>query len=197
VKNDKIKLQILGITFSQVQAGAYALILKEEKSLRRLPIIIGTPEAQSIAIFLEGLNPPRPLTHDLFISFSQATDIELTSVNIYKYEDGVFFSELVFNNKGKEIHIDSRTSDAIALAIRVNAPIYTTKSIMDSVSIVIDDDDILEELENSTDLKKSKLSYEEMNLENLQKSLKEAIIAEDYEKASHLRDLINRKQMRK
>jgi bifunctional DNase/RNase len=196
MENSKIKLQILGITFSQMQAGAYALILKEEKGLRRLPVIIGTPEAQSIAIFLEGSQPPRPLTHDLFISFIQAINIELASVNIYKYEDGIFFSELLFNNQGKKLRIDSRTSDAIALAIRVDAPIYTTQTIMNEVSIVIEDDDLLDELENS-ELDKSEASAEEMNLENLQKSLNDAILTEDYEKASFLRDLINQKQTKK
>jgi bifunctional DNase/RNase len=192
VKNDKIKLKILGITFSQVQAGAYALILKEEKGQRRLPIIIGTPEAQSIAIFLEALIPPRPLTHDLFISFTEAVDIRLIAVNIYRYEEGVFFSELLFKNKDEELRIDSRTSDAIALAIRADASIYITEAIMREVSIVMDDDDLLDELE-SPDLKKNRsASYESMNLEELQRNLNEAIVAEDYEKASHLRDLINR-----
>jgi bifunctional DNase/RNase len=185
VENDKIKLKILGITFSQVQAGAYALILKEEKGQRRLPIIIGTPEAQSIAIFLEALSPPRPLTHDLFISFANALDIQLIAVNIYKYEEGVFFSELLFKNKEKELRIDSRTSDAIALAIRSDASIYITEAIMSEVSIIMDDDDLLEELE-SPDLKKNK------SVEELKRNLHEAIIAEDYEKASHLRDLINK-----
>jgi bifunctional DNase/RNase len=193
VKKNKIRLNILGITFSQIQTGAYALILKEEKGRRRLPVIIGTPEAQSIAIFLEGLLPPRPLTHDLFITLIQSVSIELTAVHIYKYEDGVFFSELQFNNKGKELRIDSRTSDAIALAIRSNAPIYITDSIMDKVGIIMDDDDLLEELENP-DLKKSQSSYESMNLEDLQKNLNEAIGMEDYEKASRIRDLINKKQ---
>jgi bifunctional DNase/RNase len=194
VENNKIRLKILGITFSQVQTGAYALILKEEKGLRRLPIIIGTPEAQSIAIFLEGLLPPRPLTHDLFISFAQAINIELTAVDIYKYEDGVFFSELLFSKKGKELRIDSRTSDAIALAVRANAPIFITESIMDEVSIIMDDDDLLEELENPDLKKKTQSSCEGMNLEELQKNLNEAITSEDYEKASRIRDLINKRQ---
>jgi bifunctional DNase/RNase len=189
-----INLKILGITFSQVQTGAYALILKEENGMRRLPIIIGTPEAQSIAIYLEGLLPPRPLTHDLFITFLRAMNIELTSIHIYKYDEGVFFSELLFNNKGKELRIDSRTSDAIALAVRSDAPIYITDSIMDEVSIIMDNDD-LEELDTS-ELKKAQSSYESINLEELQKSLNDAIIAEDYEKASHIRDLINKKQQR-
>jgi bifunctional DNase/RNase len=147
--------------------------------------------------FLEGLRPPRPLMPDLFISFIQAITVRLTGINIYKfmwisqYEDRVFFSALVFDNQGKEVHIDSRTSDAIVLAIRANAPIYITPKIMDEVSIAIEDDDWSEELENA-ELKKGKLSYEEMNLESLQKNLN--IMAEDYEKASFLRDLINRRQ---
>jgi bifunctional DNase/RNase len=191
VEQNKVRLKILGITFSQVQAGAYALILKEENSLRRLPIIIGTPEAQSIAIFLEGLIPPRPLTHDLFIGFIQAVAIELQEVNIYKYEDGIFFSELLFNNHGETLRIDSRTSDAIALAIRVDAPIYTTEAIMLEAGILTEGDD-LEDIDN-TEFKKSNLSFEEMNTEDLQKALNDAISAEDYEKASSLRDIIKKR----
>ena len=190
---EKIKLKILGITFSQVQAGAYALILVEDEGFRRLPVIIGTPEAQSIAIFLEGLTPPRPLTHDLFISFSKALNIELKGVYIYKYEDGVFFSELLFDNNGNELRIDSRTSDAIAIAIRVSVPIYTTEIIMQETGIVMQDDDNslkeLEEVESNTNIS----SYEDMNLEELRKILNEAINSEDYEKASNLRDIINKK----
>jgi bifunctional DNase/RNase len=193
VSEKKIKLKILGITFSQVQAGAYALILVEENGIRRVPIIIGTPEAQSIAIYLEGLIPPRPLTHDLFISFTDVINIKLKGVNIYKYEDGVFFSELLFDNQGKEVRIDSRTSDAIAIAIRVNAPIYTTEMIMREVGVEMKDDDFLEEIDNESVPLKENLSYDKMNLEDLRKILNEAIIAEDYEKASNLRDLINKK----
>jgi bifunctional DNase/RNase len=196
VKHKKVKLQILGITFSQVQAGAYALILKEEDGQRRLPIIIGTPEAQSIAIFLEDLRPPRPLTHDLFITFIQAANIKLTAVNIYKYEEGVFFSEILFDNKGSELRIDSRTSDAIALALRTDSPVYTTGAIIDEVGIIVEEDDLPDE-PDTLDLKKNKTPHEETDTENLQKKLNEAIIAEEYEKASRLRDLINQKKKRK
>ena len=191
---EQIRLKILGITFSQVQAGAYALILVEDNGPRRLPIIIGTPEAQSIAIFLEGLTPPRPLTHDLFISFSNALNIEFKGVYIYKYEEGVFFSELVFDNKGEELRIDSRTSDAIAIAIRINVPIYATEAIMQEAGIITKEDDLLEEELKETDLDTSKSSYENMDIEELHKILDEAINAEDYEKASNLRDIINQKQ---
>jgi bifunctional DNase/RNase len=191
VDNKKVQLKILGITYSQVQAGAYALILREDSGKRRIPIIIGTPEAQSIAIFLEGLTPPRPLTHDLFIAFSRMVHVELRTVNIYKYEDGVFFSELIFRDvEGHELVIDSRTSDAIALAVRTNAPIYITEGIMQEIGIVMEEDDLFEELEQSH----SQPSYEDMNPEELQRLLNEAIVAEDYEKASMIRDIINRKE---
>ena len=192
MKEKRVKLKILGITFSQVQAGAYALVLAEEEGIRRVPIIIGTPEAQSIAIFLEGLNPPRPLTHDLFISFASTLNISLEEVFIYKYEDGVFFSNLVFNDGKKNITIDSRTSDAIALAVRTKAAIYTTKEIMKEVAIEMEEDEIIEELEQ--DLGKSRNPLEKMNLEELQKALDEAIMLEDYERASYIRDLINKKK---
>ena len=123
----KIKLSILGISFSQVQAGAYALIFAEEKGIRRLPLVIGTPEAQSIAIVMEGITPPRPLSHDLMCSIWKELGIELIEVLIHKFEDGAFFSELLLRQNGLEYRIDSRTSDAVALAIRTNSPIFTTE----------------------------------------------------------------------
>lgn len=184
----------MGITFSQVQAGAYALILAEEGGKRRIPIIIGTPEAQSIAIFLEGLNPPRPLTHDLFITFAQAVNVGLKQVNIHKYSDGIFFSEIIFDNGGKTFRLDARTSDAIALAVRTQAPIFITEEIMKEVSILTndEDDDFWDNIEEQPE-KKSRISFESMNLEDLQIQLNEAIASEDYEKASSIRDLINQK----
>jgi bifunctional DNase/RNase len=189
----KVKLKILGITFSQVQAGAYALVLSEENGSRRIPIIIGTPEAQSIAIYLEKLHPPRPLTHDLFISFTKLLNITLKEVFIYKYEEGVFFSDLVFNDGINDIHIDSRTSDAIALAVRTSANIYITEEIMKEVSIEMEEEDIIDvEQEINT----TGFSLEAMNLNELQKTMEEAISMENYEKASYIRDLINKKNKR-
>ncbi|MDR0505297.1 MAG: bifunctional nuclease family protein [Dysgonamonadaceae bacterium] len=187
---EKIKLKILGVTFSQVQTGAYALILKEENGQRRFPVIVGTPEAQSIAIFMDNLTPPRPLTHDLFVSFAKTADIEIVAANIYKYEDGVFYSELVFIHNEKELRIDSRTSDAVAIAIRLEVPVYTTEEIMREVSVVLEDDDLAD---NEDDTAKNKISYDIMNIEDLQKKMNDAIINEDYEKASHIRDLINKR----
>ena len=186
-----IRLNVLGITFSQVQAGAYALVLAEEDGFRRVPIIIGTPEAQSIAIYLEGLHPPRPLTHDLFIHFFQKVNVELLEVDIYKFEDGVYYSELVFKQGKNEIRMDSRTSDAIALAIRANAPIYTTEEIMKEASIILEEG--FQEPEPSPS-KKMETDSGSMNLSELENALNEAVQNEDYEKASRLRDEINRKK---
>lgn len=190
----RIKLNVLGITFSQIQAGAYALVLAEEGGVRRVPIIIGTPEAQSIAIFLEGLHPPRPLTHDLFIEFAKALDVRLEEIHIYKFEEGVFYSELIFFQGDKQIKIDSRTSDAIALAIRTNSPIYTSEEIMQEAGIILEDD-MAENQEAPVQTEKSeKVSYETMDMEDLQKALNDAILREDYEKASHIRDLMKKKK---
>ncbi|MDR2621340.1 MAG: bifunctional nuclease family protein [Dysgonamonadaceae bacterium] len=190
MKSHKVKLRLLGITFSQVQAGAYALILAENEGARRVPIMIGTPEAQSIAIFLEQLRPPRPITHDLFISLTKTLNIRIKEVFIYKYEDGVFASELIFDDGTKEIHLDSRTSDAIAIAIRADADIYITEEIMSEVSIELEEEELSEEMEGN--LKKTDLTLDKMDLDELEKALEEAVATENYEKASYIRDLINK-----
>lgn len=186
----KIRLRVQGITNSQVQAGAYALILAEENGPRRIPIIVGTPEAQSIAIALEGLKPPRPLTHDLFATFAQAFGIRLTEVYIYRFEDGIFYSELLFSDAERCIKVDSRTSDAIAIALRVKCPVYTSEEIVRLAGIVLDENTDREE-ENApagepdkdVDQLLNKLSKSE-----LQEQLKQAVEQEDYELAKLIRD---------
>jgi bifunctional DNase/RNase len=190
VKSHKVKLRLIGITFSQVQAGAYALILAENEGTRRVPIMIGTPEAQSIAIFLEQLRPPRPITHDLFVSLIKTLNISIKEVFIHKYEEGVFFSELIFNDGTKEIRLDSRTSDAIAIAVRANADIFITETIMKEVSIELQDDEIMDEMEDASH--KTDLTPDKMNRDELRKALDEAIAMENYEKASSIRDMINK-----
>jgi len=190
VEYHKVKLKLIGITFSQVQAGAYALILAENEGARRVPIMIGTPEAQSIAIYLERLRPPRPITHDLFIALTKATNIRIKEVFIYKYEDGVFFSELIFDDGTKEIHLDSRTSDAIAIAIRVNADIFIAEEIMSEVSIELEEEEIIEGIEDNP--KNTDLTLDKMNIDELKKALEEAIAMENYEKASSIRDIIKK-----
>ncbi len=198
---DKIKLNVLGISYSQTQSGAYALVLTEEQGDRRIPIIVGGFEAQSIAIQLEGLHPPRPLTHDLFLNFAQSFSIKLLEVNIYKLEEGVFYSKLTCDNGKKRIDIDARTSDAIALALRFKCPIYTTEEIMNRSGIVIDFDKKQKSTTEATSQQKSKVKEEttssskmkNYDLDELNKMLEEAVMNEDYEKASEIRDEIKRR----
>lgn len=200
---DKIKLNVLGISYSQTQSGAYALVLTEEDGERRIPIIIGSFEAQAIAIQLEGLNPPRPLTHDLFLSFATAFNISLIEVNIYRLEEGVFYSKLVCVYGDREVTIDARTSDAIALALRFKCPIYTTEEIMSQSGIVLDiedgtDDDFSDDeiLEPSMTEKQPvpDLDLKGHSEQELKEMLEEAVKNEDYERASLIRDELNRRK---
>lgn len=196
MSNKKIKLNILGLSYSQTQSGAYALVLAEEEGERRIPIIIGGVEAQSIAIKLEGLEPPRPLTHDLFLNFSKAFKVEITEVIIYKLEEGIFYSELVCIKDGEEIRIDSRTSDAVALSLRFNCPIYTFDSIIETAGIVLEES---KESGTKVDVSESASStsndkYGNQSVDELKKSLQEAIAKEDYEKASEISAEIKKRE---
>ena len=196
----KVKLNILGLSYSQTQSGAYALVLAEEEGDRRIPIIIGGVEAQSIAIKLEGLEPPRPLTHDLFLNFARAFDVELTEVLIYKLEEGIFYSELVCTKGSEVIRIDSRTSDAVALALRFTCPIYTYEEILAKAGIVLDFGDTKETSSSTptpttTPTPRSRSSSQSDNnplasktLAELQAMLDQAVEAENYERASEIRD---------
>ena len=201
----RIKLRVQGLTNSQIQSGAYALILAEEDGARRIPIIVGTSEAQSIAIALERITPPRPLTHDLFATFAQAFGVRLCEVFIYKFEDGVFYSELLFEDGIKQIRLDSRTSDAIAIALRVECDIYTTPEIVRECGVVLedateekdkdDDDSILalepEEIHDETKLKKW-LSL--LDADELSDRLDDAVADENYEYAKMYKDEIRRRE---
>jgi uncharacterized protein len=197
-----VKLNVLGISYSQTQSGAYALILNEENGDRRIPIIVGGFEAQSIAIELEGLKPPRPLTHDLFLSFARVFGINILEVVIYKLEEGVFYSQLICENGTERVTIDARTSDGIALALRFKCPIYTTEEIIAKAGIVLDFDKEHESQsktgasENFESKSPSHISseYKSYTLEELNEMLDEAISSEDYEKASLIRDEINRRK---
>lgn len=193
---NKVKLSILGISFSQVQAGAYALIFAEENGIRRLPIVIGTPEAQSIAIVMENMTPPRPLAHDLMYNIFKSLSIELLEVFIYKFEDGAFFAELLLRQNNQEFRIDSRTSDAVAIALRTNSPIFTTEDIMQNMAIVFDEKEVLSTDFQNKDIEVEEISenIEEVSIDALKKRLEEAIKDEDYELATKLRDEINRRE---
>jgi hypothetical protein len=191
----KVKLNILGLSVSQTQSGAYALVLAEENGERRIPIIIGPVEAQAIAIQLEGLKPPRPLTHDLFKNLATAFDIVISEVVIYKLEEGIFYSELICENDGRQIRIDSRTSDAVALALRFRCPIYTTEEILKKAGIVLDLE--LDSGEQHRPLEKTnrpRSEYENYTLAELNDLLNDAINNEDYERASKVRDEIRRRK---
>ena len=186
---------MLGISYSQTQSGAYALVLGEENGNRRIPIIIGGFEAQAIAIQLEGLKPPRPLTHDLFHSFAMEYGIYVDSVYIFRLEEGVFYSKLICSNGGKCVELDVRASDAIALALRFQCPIYTTSEILERAGIVFTNEPQSQGGQPSpvrgTAGKKTDLQHVAIaELENL---LNEAIMNENYERASEIRDEIKRR----
>lgn len=192
---NKVKLSILGISFSQVQAGAYALIFAEEDGPRRLPIVIGTPEAQSIAIVMENIKPPRPLSHDLMFSIFKDLQIELVEVYVYKFEDGAFFSELLLRQNGQEYRIDARTSDAVALAIRTNSPIFTNEDIMQKMAIVFDEhysEPSVHQAEETTE--KSEEELTSLQTDTLKNRLEDAVKEENYELATRLRDEINKRE---
>ncbi len=190
---EKIRLEIMGLSYSKSQTGAYALILAEENGKRRLPIIIGGFEAQAIAIELEKMKPTRPLTHDLFKSFALEFNIYLSEVIIHKFVEGVFYAK-IFATDGTIIkEIDSRTSDAVALAIRFNCPINTYETVLKEAGILVDDedDDVLSTKKPVHEGEQSE--FEDYTTEELEDLLKIAIENEEYEKASKIRDEINKR----
>jgi bifunctional DNase/RNase len=200
-----IKLTIKGISYSQTQSGAYALVLSEMEGKRTLPIIIGAFEAQSIAIALEKeIRPPRPLTHDLFKTFSERFHITVKQIIIHKLVDGIFFSSLVCERDGVEEIIDTRTSDAIAIAVRFLAPIYTYENILDKAGIYLkleEEISIKEILEpetihvnlEETDSTKHESDFSVFTIKELQQQLNDAVSNEDYETAAKVRDEISKR----
>jgi bifunctional DNase/RNase len=203
-----VKLTIKGISYSQTHNGAYALILNEVDGEKKLPIVIGAFEAQSIAIALEkDIKPPRPLTHDLFKTFAERFDIAVKQIIIHKLVDGVFYSSIIFERDGIEEIIDARTSDAIALALRFSAPIFTYQIILDKAGVYLNNNpsDPIENIEETKDetqnlkenLKKigSKINeFENKTIQELYKMLDEAVVNENYEKAALIRDEISKKE---
>lgn len=198
MEKKKIKLDIIGLSYSQTQSGAYALVLGEAEGKRRLPIIIGGPEAQSIAIELEKMQPTRPLTHDLFKSFAEAFHINIIEVVIYNLVEGIFYANLVCQNEAGEIQeIDSRTSDAIALATRFNCPVYTYEFILSSAGIIMEEGGAFAETEKA-EKKTPKVGkgdkYSELTTEELKTMLNEAIEEEAYEKAGRIKQELDKRQ---
>lgn len=194
---EKIKLDIAGLSYSQTQSGAYALVLSEVTGNRRLPIIIGGFEAQAIAIELEKMTPSRPLTHDLFKNFADNFKINLVEVIIYNLVEGIFFARLICEQNGKEVEIDSRTSDAIALAVRFESPIYTYEFVLNSAGIILDDEELSEKEDITPEINLEEITKnptERMTLKELKKQLKNSIDNEDYEAASRFRDEINNRK---
>lgn len=202
-----VKLNIKGISYSQTQNGAYALILNEVDGERKLPIVIGAFEAQSIAIALEKeIKPPRPLTHDLFKSFADQFDIVIKQVIIHKLVDGIFYSSIICERDKIEEIVDARTSDAIALALRFNAPIFTHKTILDKAGIYLNFPSKEKEEEEAITLneifpdeektKSVKESYTKYTIKELYTMLDKAVAKEDYEKAAKIRDEISKREQK-
>ncbi len=196
----KIKLDIVGLSYSQTQSGAYALVLGEISGRRRLPIVIGSFEAQAIAIEIEKMTPSRPLTHDLFKTFAQSFHINIQEVIIYNLIDGIFYSKLICSDGKKTMEIDARTSDGIAMAVRFNCPIFTYEFILSSAGIVIEGNDFVY-LENiNADPQEEKniaavaKGYTSFSMEELEVKLKEALADESYEKAAKIRDELTRRK---
>jgi bifunctional DNase/RNase len=200
MSNSYIKLTVVGLTYSQTQSAAYALVLGEENGVRRIPIIIGSSEAQSIAMHLQGVKSSRPLTHDLFVTTLEGYQVQLKSVVIYKMEKEIFYSELFFeNNEGKTLRLDSRTSDAVALAVRAGCPIFTTFEIMEKAGVVFEeetDESMQKDIDESEELEENKTNenkYADFDDDELQQLLNKAIKEEDYERATLLRDEIKKR----
>lgn len=218
---DRVRLYVLGLSYSQLQSGAYALVLAEEDGPRRIPVVIGAAEAQSIAIALEGIRTPRPLTHELFVSFAHAFGVKLKEVFIYRFEDGVFSSELTFSDGDRNVVIDARTSDAIAIAMRTQTPIYTTEAILQATGFIIADaeingtdddnadgdgsfmrriDDEEAEERGDMDLPQPRTDYqaeprpENFTIEELERTLAALIDKENYEEAERISRILQAKK---
>jgi uncharacterized protein len=194
----KIQLEILGLSSSQSQSGSFALVLGEKEGNRRLPIIIGMFEAQSIAIQIEKINPNRPLTHDLFKSFANHVNVRIKEILISDLKEGVFYSKIVCTDGIKTFELDARPSDAIAIGLRFGVAIYTVESVLSEAGIILSD---LEDEDEEEDLAEidtpekpaRKGSMAEVSTDELNKMLNEALEKEDYERAAQIRDELNKR----
>ncbi|MDX5423643.1 MAG: bifunctional nuclease family protein [Hymenobacteraceae bacterium] len=197
----KIQLEILGLSSSQSQTGSFALVLGERDGNRRLPIIIGMFEAQSIAIQIEKINPNRPLTHDLFKTFAEEMGVSVSEILISDLKEGVFYSKIMCTNGAREFELDARPSDAIAIGLRFGVPIYTVESVLSEAGIILSDLEEEEEENEEMAVKSSssasssgtKESLSQTSVDELNKMLNEALEKEDYERAAKIRDELNKR----
>ena len=197
---DRIALKVLGISYSHTQSGAYALVLAQVGGPIRIPVVIGASEAQSIAMKIEGITPPRPMTHDLMANFCRAFGMGLKEVYIYKFEDGIFYSEMTFSDSEREVSLDARTSDAIALAMRMGAPIFTTRAIMEETGFVMEVEGREDQAQNEDDGSDDSIQamrvpdLERYSIEELEKTLARLIEREEYEEAARVSEILKRKK---
>lgn len=213
--SERVNLYVMGLSVSQLKTGAYALILAEEDGPRRIPLVIGDAEAKSIALVMEGIHPPRPITHDLFVTFAHAFGVRVTKVFIYKFEDGIFYSQITFRDEhGQEVVVDARTSDAVAIAIRTDTPIETTEDIVRRTGFVLAEDVMQraeadrEELddnrpeadENGPETRSDDSGYhatpnpENFTIEQLELTLADLIRREEYEEAERISQILKQKR---
>ena len=194
--NEKVPLNVLGITYNRAQPETYILIMIEEGGVRQMPIAIRRAEAQSIMAFIQRVVPRRPLTHDLFSSLTKAFGIELQEVFIYHYEEGIFSTEMIFNDGEREVHIDARASDAVALAMRMHAPIFTTRSVLDVAGITPDPIEISkdESADDSPAIPLKHFTIESYSTAELKQRLQQAIDKEEYEMASRIQQELKRRE---
>lgn len=209
--SNPVSLYVMGLSVSQLKSGAYALILAEENGPRRIPLVIGEAEAKSIALVMEGIRTPRPVTHDLFVTFAHAFGIRMTKVFIYKFEDGIFYSQITFGDgDGREVVIDARTSDAVAIALRTDTPIFTTEEILQQTGFIISNevmDKPDEEESASADTaadgegaRQTSSGYhgtpklENYTVEELERTLAELIDREEYEEADRVAKILEQKR---
>lgn len=212
--DDKVRIYVFGLSYSQLQSGAYALVLAEENGRRRIPVMIGPAEAQSIAVALENVHTPRPLTHDLFVSFAHAFGVKLVEVYIYRFSEGIFSAELTFTDGDRTIKIDARTSDAIAIAVRTHTPIYTSEEILQKAGFIIEDealrrdgdedqadagtdeagDDYPPQTYADRDDYMADPDPEKFTVEELERTLARLIDEENYEEAERISLILNKKK---
>lgn len=212
----RVRLRLVGLSYSQLQSGAYAIVLAEEKGPLHIPMVIGAADAQSIAIALQQMKVPRPVTHDLFVSFAHAFGVKVKEVFIYNFEEGIFSSEITFSDGERTVVLDARASDAIALAIRTHSPIYTTREILELTGFVLDSDQLKEDVESSPsmpdeidmeieddeiedepepgDSYHAEARPENYTIEELERTLADLIDKEEYEQAARISEILDRKK---